>query len=162
MSQESPVPESADDGERAYPFAPAFRARFMGAGLLLLGVVLVVVTVVVSALHLPLGIMLAVVVLAVVFVFGFGAWLGRIKVLTMDDLGYQVRGVRGVGTPKARWADVHDVQTSAVAGARCIVIRLRAGDSSTIPVDVLTGDSDELVREITRRLNHAHGKRSAS
>jgi hypothetical protein len=156
------VPESADNGERGYPFAPAFRARFMGAGLMLLGVLLVAVTILVSALHLPLAIMLVIVVLAVVFVFGLGVWVGRIEVLAIDELGYRVRGVRGVGTPKARWADVHDLQTSAVAGARCVVIRLRDGGSSTIPVDVVAGDSDELVREITRRLNRAHGKRSAS
>ena len=159
MSHEPSTPESAARGERAYPFAPAFRARFMGLGLMLLGVALVVVTVVVSALRLPLGIMIAIVVLAVVFVFALGAWLARIKVLTTDELGYQVRGVRGVGTSKARWADVHDLQTSAVAGARCLVVRLRDGGSSTVPVDVVAGDPEELVEEFRRRLNHSHGKR---
>jgi hypothetical protein len=131
----------------------------MGVALVLLGVLLVLATIAVTLSGLTLDIMSAVVVLAVVFIFGFGAWLGRIKVLTLEDVGYRVRAVRGVGTPSARWADVHDVQTTAVAGSRCLVLRLRDGASSTIPVDVLTGDSEELVREIQRRLDRAHGKR---
>ena len=162
MNHQPSAPESADSAKHAYAFAPAIRARFMGLGLILLGLVLVIATIVVSALHLPLAIMIVIVVLAVVFVFALGTWLGRIKVLTIDELGYQVRGVRGVGTPKARWTDVHDLQTSAVAGARCMVIRLRDGASSTLPVDVVAGDPEELVKEIRRRLNHAHGKRAAS
>lgn len=133
----------------------------MGVALVLLGVLLVVATIAVTLSGLTLDIMSAVVVLAVVFIFGFGAWLGRIKVLTLEDVGYRVRAVRGVGTPSARWADVHDVQTTAVAGSRCLVLRLRDGASSTIPVDVLAGDSEELVREIRRRLDRANGKRGA-
>jgi len=163
VSHESSQPgTAADNGERTYPLAPAFRARLMGIGLVLLGIVLVVATIIVSVSSLPLDVMTVVVVLAVVFVFALGAWLGRIKVLTLDDLGYRVRGVRGVGTATARWADVHDLQTSAVAGARCVVMRLRDGASSTIPVDIVAGDSEELVREIRRRLDHAHGKRPSA
>lgn len=162
MSRKSPQAAAAlDDGTRTYALAPAFRARFMGVALVLLGVLLVLATIAVTLSGLTLDIMSAVVVLAVVFIFGFGAWLGRIKVLTLEDVGYRVRAVRGVGTPSARWADVHDVQTAAVAGSRCLVLRLRDGASSTIPVDVLAGDSEELVREIQRRLDRAHGKRGA-
>jgi len=153
---------SSDERVREYAFAPAFRARFMGLGLILLGVVLVAATVIVSLASLPLEIMTAVVVVAVVFVFGLGAWLGRLRVLRLDDVGYRVRGVRGVGTPSARWADVHDLQTSTVAGSRCVVLRLRDGASSTVPVDVVAGDSEELVREFKRRLDHAHGKRRSA
>ena len=160
MNRKSPQAAAAlDESMRTYALAPAFRARFMGVALVLLGVLLVVATIAVSLSGLTLDIMSAVVVLAVVFVFGFGAWLGRIKVLTLEDIGYRVRAVRGVGTPSARWADVHDVQTTAIAGSRCLVLRLRDGASSTIPVDVLAGDSEELVREIQRRLDRAHGKR---
>lgn len=133
----------------------------MGLGLVLLGLVLVIATVVVSVANWPLDIIAVLVVVAVVFIFGFGAWLGRIRVLTFDELGYRVRAVRGVGTPNARWADVHDVATATVGGARCIVLRLRDGSSSTVPADVVAGDSEELVREIRRRLDHASGRRSA-
>jgi hypothetical protein len=94
-----------------------------------------------------------VVVLAVVGVFALGAALvRRWYVVRLDDVGYTVRFVRGAGARAARWDDVQDVVTATVAGARCVVVRLRDGRSTTIPVDLIEGDSEEFVRAVGRRL----------
>jgi hypothetical protein len=49
--------------------------------------------------------------------------------------------------------------TTTVAGARCVVLRLRDGRSTTIPVDVLAGDREEFVRTLQRLLDGGHGLR---
>jgi hypothetical protein len=145
--------------ERAFGLAPALRARLMGLALAGLGVLLVVVTVVVTLSGLPLDVLSAMVVLAVVGVFALGFLLvRRWNVLELDRYGYRVRFVRGAGVKAARWTDVHDMVTSTVGGARCVVMRLRDGRTTTVPVDLVEGDSEELVRELGRRLSTAHRK----
>ena len=52
----------------------------------------------------------------------------------LDDEGYQVRFVRGAGVKQARWKDVEDVVATTVADERCVVLRLRDGRTTTIPV----------------------------
>lgn len=145
------------DQPRDYRLAPSVRVRLMGAALAGLGVLLLVATVVVAIAHASLDVLSAVIVLTVLVVIGLGVVLNRRVVLRLDPLGYRVRMVRGVGVATARWADVHDVQTAAVSGARCVVIRLRDGRTSTIPVDVVEGDSEQLVRDLTAILDRAQG-----
>jgi hypothetical protein len=147
------------DAVQAFGLAPALRARLMGLGLAGLGVLLVVVTVVVLVARLPLDVLSAVVLLVLVGVFVLGFLVvRRWHVLELDRHGYRVRFVRGVGVAAARWSDVHDMVTSTVGGARCVVMRLRDGRSTTLPVDLVEGDSEELVRELGRRLSVAHGR----
>lgn len=141
------------DTVQSFGLAPALRARLMGSALVGLGVLLLVVTVLVYLSGLPLDVLTVVVVLAVVGVFALGAALvRRWYVVRLDDVGYTVRFVRGAGVRAARWDDVQDVVTATVAGARCVVVRLRDGRSTTIPVDLIEGDSEEFVRAVGRRL----------
>ncbi|MGN6251458.1 MAG: hypothetical protein ACTHNS_06560 [Marmoricola sp.] len=141
-----------------FGLAPALRARLMGVALLGLGALLVVVTIVVFLAELPVGVLTAFVVLVVIGVFVLGgALVRRWYVVRLDEVGYQVRFVRGAGVRSARWDDVLDATTASVAGARCLVLRLRDGRSTTIPVDLVEGDSEEFVREVGRRL--APGRR---
>jgi len=58
-----------------------------------------------------------------------------------------------VGVDRGRWADVEDAVTTTVAGAPCVVLRLRDGRSTTIPVDVLAGDRDEFVQQVLAYLD---------
>jgi hypothetical protein len=141
---------------KTYPLAAALRARLMGTALVLIGLLLVVATTVVFATGLPLDVLSAIVLLVVVAVFVLG-WLlvRRWHVLRLDDLGYRVRFVRGAGVTAARWADVLDASTATVAGSRCLVLRLRDGNTTTVPVDAVEGDPEELVREFGRRLQAA-------
>lgn len=141
-----------------YGLAPQLRARLMGIFLATVGVTLLVVTVVVVAFDLPGDVLSAVVILTVVGVFVLGFLLvRRWYVVQVDDIGYRVRFVRGAGETNARWADVEDLATSEVHGSRCLVIRLRDGRSTTIPVDLIEGDREELVDELKRRLSGRHG-----
>ena len=67
--------------------------------------------------------------------------------------------VRGVGVAAARWTDVEEVVTTYAAGSPCVVLRLRDGRTSTIPVTALAGDRDEFVRDLQRHLQRGHGLR---
>lgn len=134
----------------------------MGVFLVLLGLLVFAATVLVSLLQLPLDVLSAVVLAVAVAVAGAGFLLNRRwYVVRADKEGYRVRFVRGAGTDAARWSDVEDVVTSHVAGARCVVLRLRDGRSTTIPVDLLAVDADRFVRELQRHLDRGHGYRSA-
>ena len=90
------------------------------------------------------------------------AALRRRDVVRLDESGYRVRYVRGVGVAEARWKDVEDVTAPTLEGTRCVVLRLRDGRSTTIPVDVLTGSADGFVRDLQDHLNRGHGYRPLS
>ena len=143
---------------RNYGLAPQLRARLMGTFLAAVGVTLLVMTVVVVAFKLPGDVLSGVVILVVVGVFSLAFFLGRRWfVVRVDDTGYQVRFVRGAGVTQARWTDVEDLTTAVVAGSECVLLRLRDGRSTTIPVALIEGDKEEFVDELQRRLDAGHG-----
>ncbi len=74
-------------------------------------------------------------------------------VVRLDRLGYEVRLVRGAGVKRARWADVAEASTADVRGVPCVVLSLRDGRTTTVPVGVLAGDRDEFVTRV-RTLLH--------
>ncbi|MFL6108297.1 MAG: hypothetical protein ACJ72D_04250 [Marmoricola sp.] len=141
-----------------YGLAPQLRARLMGGFLAVIGVTLLVVTVLTFALSLPGDVISAVVVLIVVGIFALGFLLSRRwYVVRLDEIGYQVRFVRGAGETNARWLEVEDLATSEVAGEKCVVLRLRDGRTTTIPVDLIEGDREQFVDELKRHLSGRHG-----
>ena len=130
-----------------FALAPALRTRLLGTGLAAIGVVTAVVVIAGSLLgdgSLVSGPLVSgMVVLAALMVLTLGLLLGlRHWVVRLDDLGYQVRALRSAEVKNARWTDVLDLQTSTVGGARCVVLRLRSGRTTTIPVDVLEGSAE--------------------
>ena len=142
----------------SYGLAPQLRARLMGIFLAGVGITLLVVTILVVALNLPGDILSAVILLVVVGIFALGFFLvRRWYVVQVDDIGYRVRFVRGAGATAARWAEVEDLSTVQVEGSKCLLIRLRDGRTTTIPVDLIEGDREEFVDELKRRLNGLHG-----
>jgi hypothetical protein len=113
----------------------------------------------VALLRLPPDLIVVVALLAVVTIFLLGfVVVRRWFVVRVDETGYRVRFVRGAGVRSGRWSDVEDVQTQTLAGARCVVLRLRDGRRTTVPVDLIEGDRDEFVRELQRRLDRADGR----
>ena len=70
----------------------------------------------------------------------------------LSDEGYQVRFVRGAGVKRARWGDVDDAVTADVAGAPCVVLRLKDGRTTSIPVEVLAVERDAFVRDVKEHL----------
>jgi hypothetical protein len=145
---------------RDYGLAPQLRARLMGSFLAAVGLTLLVMTIVVVAFKLPGDVLSGVVILVVVGIVALAFFLGRRwYVVRVDDVGYQVRFVRGAGVAQARWTDVEDLTTAVVAGAECVLLRLRDGRSTTIPVALIEGDKEEFVDELQRRLDQGHGYR---
>ena len=143
---------------RNYGLAPQLRARLMGTFLAAVGATLLVMTVVVVAFKLPGDVLSGVVILVVIGIFSLAFFLGRRwYVVRVDELGYQVRFVRGAGTVQARWTDVEDLTTAVVGGAECVLLRLRDGRATTIPVALIEGDKEEFVEELQRRLDAGHG-----
>ena len=49
---------------------------------------------------------------------------------------------------RARWADVAQASTAEVRGQPCVVLALRDGRTTTVPVGVLASDRDEFVTRV--------------
>ena len=132
-----------------YRLSPLLAARLLGASLVVFGLLVFLATAVVVLFSAPVLILTVTVVACVVGVFTTGWFLTRkAYVVHLDAEGYHVRYVRGAGVDRARWTDVEDAVTTTVAGSPCVVLRLRDGRSTTIPVDVLAGDRDEFVQRV--------------
>jgi hypothetical protein len=151
----APVPEPT-----SYALAPAVVARFVGLALVLVALTMFATTALVAVLDLPPDLLVVVLVVCVLAVGTLAWWLrSRAWVLACDSEGYTVRLVRGAGVGRARWADVEDAATATRHGVPCVVLRLRDGGSTTIPVGVLAGDKEEFVRALQQRLQTARGLR---
>jgi hypothetical protein len=132
----------------------------LGALTAVVGGLLVGVVAVAGALDLPVAVFGTAVVVALLVVLAGGVFLrGRLVVVRLDEVGYRVRMVRGVGVPQARWTDVEDVVATTAAGERCVVLRLRDGRTSTIPVRMLAVDAETFAKELQGHLNRGHGYR---
>ena len=146
----------------SYRFAPPFIVRMTGVALAAVGVLVLVLAGLVAALSLPEAVLsaglLVAVVLCLVVLAGLAA-LRRRDVVRFDETGYRVRYVRGAGVRQAPWKDVEDVTAPTVEGQRCVVLRLRDGRTTTMPVDVLAGSADAFVRDLQQHLNRGHGYR---
>jgi len=145
-----------------YRFAAPFIVRMMGIGLVAVGVLVLVWAGLAVALSLPGGVLSTGLLVAVVLwllVVGGVVALRRGDVVRLDETGYRVRFVRGAGVRKAPWKDVEDVTAPTVEGQRCVLLRLRDGRTTTVPVDVLAGSSDAFVKDLQQHLNRGHGYR---
>jgi hypothetical protein len=146
----------------SYRFAAPFIVRMAGVGLVAVGVLVLVLAGLVAALSLPEAVLSTGLVVAVVLclvVLAGLAVLRRRDVVRLEETGYRVRSVRGAGVRQAPWKDVEDVTAPTVEGQRCVVLRLRDGRTTTIPVDVLAGSADAFVRDLQQHLNRGHGYR---
>jgi len=143
-----------------FALSPALRARMLGTGLTAIGVVLALGVLVTWLTGLPTAVITGLVVLALIGVITLGLLLGvRRWVLRLDEEGYRVRALRSAEARSARWTDVLDLQARTVNGNRCVVLRLRDGRTTTIPVDVLEGDSTTLTDALSAHLDRGHGYR---
>jgi hypothetical protein len=137
-----------------YRLSPLLAARLLGASLVAFGLLVFVATAVVVLFAVPVVVLTVTVVACVVGIFATGWFLTRRSyVVRLDEAGYHVRFVRGAGVTRARWGDVEDAVTTTVAGAPCVVLRLRDGRSTTIPVEVLAGGGDQFVQRLREHLD---------
>jgi len=143
-----------------YRLAPAIAARVLGLVLVGLALLLVVVTVVVAVLGGSPALVLLVAVLAVAVVLVLGHLLrGRVPVVALDEDGYQVRLVRGAGVRRARWAEVEDAVAASPHGVDCVVLRLRDGRTTSIPVAAVDAAREDFVQDLRDHLRRGEGLR---
>ena len=147
-------------GPTSFSLAPALRARLLGTGLIAIGTVVLIAMFLTWLADLPTAFVSGLVVLALVGVVTLGLLVGRRHwVLRLDEHGYRVRALRTAEVKSARWTDVLDLQATTVAGQRCVVLRLRDGRTTTLPVDAIEGGSTVLVQTLTEHLDRGHGYR---
>jgi hypothetical protein len=143
-----------------YRLASAVAARLMGLALVATALLVFVATVLVAFLDLHTGVLLAPVALGTLGLVTAAVVLQRRGwVVRLTEEGYRVQWVRGVGVAAARWKDVEDAVTTTRAGAPCVVLRLRDGRTTTIPVEMLAADREQFVRDLQDHLQRGHGLR---
>jgi hypothetical protein len=153
-------PRPSVEGPVDFAMAPALRARLLGTGLVAIGTVVVLGVLIAWLADLPTVVVSGLVALAVVGVLVLGLLVGvRHWVLRLDEHGYRVRALRSAEAKSARWTDVLDLGATTVAGHRCVVLRLRDGRTTTLPVEVIEGGSTALAQTLAEHLDRGHGYR---
>ncbi|NYD43818.1 hypothetical protein [Nocardioides panaciterrulae] len=143
-----------------YRLAPAMVARLVGTLLVLLAILLFAVTTLAALLHLSLDLVVLVAAAGLVAVFGLGYVLTRRAVVVhLDEQGYRVRLIRGAGVSTAPWTDVNAVAASTARGLDCLVLTLRYGRTTTIPVAAVAADKDDFARDVRQHAERGQGLR---
>lgn len=140
-----------------YRLAPALGARLLGSGLVGLALLVFLATFLAAVLDLSVVFVVAVAAVGLAFVLVTGNLVRRAYVVRLGEDGYQVRMVRGAGVRAARWLEVEDAVASSSGGVDCLVLRLRDGRTTTIPVQVLAVDKEEFARDVRAHLEHSAG-----
>lgn len=154
------VPPSSRSGVSEYRFAQSLLVRSMGALLALVGVAVFLAAMLVALAVAPPLVLTVTVVVGLLAVIAAAAWLSRFgTIVRFDQEGYLVRGLRGAGTRSARWSDVEDSVATTSRGQDCIVLRLRDGRSTTVPVSILDTTPQDFVDDLRDRLNKGRGYR---
>lgn len=154
------VPRIDTDATSDYRLAPRVAARLFGAALAVVGAVVFAATLLVALLDLHTAVVLVVAAVCLFVVGAAAVALTRAAyVVRLTSEGYVVRRVRGAGATRARWTEVEDAVTACVADADCVVLRLKDGRSTTVPVDVLAGDRNAFVDDVRARLKAARRTR---
>jgi hypothetical protein len=143
-----------------YRLAPALGARFLGALLVLIALVLAALTVLVAVLDWPAGVLVGAAVIGVLGV-GVAGWLvlRRLPVVRLGVDGYRVRMLRGAGATSAAWTEVTEAAAASPGGTPVVLIRLRDGRTTTIPVQALAADREEFARDLQQHLRDGRGLR---
>lgn len=132
----------------------------MGLLLIVMAALVFVTTAVVVVLDLHSSILLIPAVVGMIALVAAAVTFMRHGwVVRLTDEGYRVQWVRGVGVDAARWTDVEDAITTTLVGSPVVVLRLRNGQSTTIPVEMLAGDREAFVRDLQRHLRDGQGLR---
>lgn len=143
-----------------YRLAPAVAARLVGLALVLVAVVVLLLTVLTALLAWPPAVILVAAAGGLAATLATTWWLvRRLRVVTLDERGYRVRLVRGAGVRDAEWRQVSEAVTAHLGGVDCVVLRLKDGRATRVPVAVLSGDRNHFVAEVRERLRDAEGLR---
>ena len=144
----------------SYRFSGPFVVRLMGVALVVVGVLVLLLAGAVAWLGVPVAVLTGGLVVAVLAVVALGVLARRrVVVVRFDERGYRVRHVRGSGVRQGEWKQVEDVAAVTVAGERCVVLRLRDGRTTTVPVGVLATRTEDFVEDLRAHLDRGHGYR---
>ena len=143
-----------------YRLAPAVAARLLGAVLVAVAVLILLSTVAIAAFDLHTVFLLVPVALTfLLLVTTWWVWRQKGWIARLTPEGYRVQWVRGVGTASGRWKDVEDAVATTVAESPVVLLRLRDGRTTTIPVEMLAVDRETFVRDVQEHLQQGHGLR---
>lgn len=147
---------SADPAVSDYRLAPVVMARFVGAYLVVFAILILVATAVVAGAGWNADLLVVLLALGILGLIGLGWWLrNRLVVVRLTPSGYQVNLIRGAGVREARWSEVEDAVAAAPRDIPCVVLRLKTGGTTTIPVQVLAADKDDFARDVHDHLKSA-------
>lgn len=142
-----------------YRLAPPLAARLVGLASVASAALLMVATLLTAVLNGPLWVLIVGGVLGVASVVTLAAATRALPVLRIDDEGYRVRWVRGAGVTAAHWRDVTGAAAASPGGIDCVVLRLRDGRTTSLPIDALGVDRKAFVAEIREHLKRGEGLR---
>lgn len=141
-----------------YRLARPLAARVVGAALVAAALVVMVATLVAAGTGASLGALFAVAAAVVVVAIAGAALVGSWPVLTLDDEGYRVRW-RAAEVRAATWAEVDDAAATYAGEEPVVLLQLRDGRRTVLPVRLLDVDREELVRTLQQHLQRGHGIR---
>lgn len=147
----------AQTSTTTYRVAPALGVGLVGRSLVTLAVLVVAATVL--GLATGAGWLLAggVALVGIVLVAIWAWYLLRLAwAVRLSDQGYAVRLLRGVGATEASWSEVDEVVAASPAGQPCLVLHLRDGRATRLPMAALAGDREALAHDVRRRVRDAH------
>jgi hypothetical protein len=145
-----------------YRLAPAISARLIGASVVVLALVALLTTALVLAFGWPIIVLWIATGMGALGVARAAWYLTHASVVTLSETGYRVRFLRGSGVVQGRWVDVEDAVSAKVGGAVCLVLRLRDGRSTVIPVVALAGHRDDFAEAVRKHLAEGNGLRPLS
>ncbi len=136
-----------------YPLAPATRGRLFGVSLIVLGLLILVFGGLATLRVFPNEVLAGLLALAIIALVALVAALGpKHWIVRLDDTGYSVRFIRTAGVKASRWVEVNELEATTVAGARCVVLHLKDGKTTTIPVDLIAGGGQSFAEAIAKHL----------
>ena len=139
-----------------YRMAPLVVARFVGGYLVLFAVLVLAGTLVVAVAGLGPDLLVVLLAVGLLGLVALAWWLRtRVSVVRLTAQGYQVRFVRGAGVTDARWSEVEDAVATQPQDVPCVVLRLKDGRATTIPVQLLAADKDEFARDVRDHLERS-------
>lgn len=141
-----------------YRLARPLAARLVGATLVAAALAVMVVTLVVVLLNASPGVLLGLALLVVGLAVGAAVAVRGWSILTLDDQGYHVRW-RASGVRAASWQDVDDAAATYAGDEPVVVLQLRDGRRTVLPVRLLDVDREDLVRTLQDHLQRGHGIR---
>jgi alpha-beta hydrolase superfamily lysophospholipase len=143
----------SSDATVDYQMAPILVARFVGAYLVVFALVILAGTLVVAVAGVSPDLLVVLLGVGLLGLLWLAWWLrNRVALVRLTATGYRVRMVRGAGVTEARWSEVEDAVATQPQGVECVVLRLKDGRATTIPVALLAADKDVFARDVRDHL----------